>query len=504
MKERFLQAISFLLLVLTPVGLAQAATVLLSKVPSFVGDTGAAQLNYSFSGDFNGDGKKELGMCRYDLSTDLGSVGLFEGPFTGNESFSTADITINSDFIRDYFGENSLGYRSESCANAGDVNGDGYDDLLVGARWDQENGSSAGAVYLILGESGLSNGVVSDFNFVKFMGEDKQDGLGVMLSSAGDVNGDGYDDMVFGVSAHNLTQGAAYLVYGCSNMKYFCGTASSASVSLSDPLIVKLEGEAAADLAGGSVSAAGDFNGDGYDDFLVSAPYHDRGSSSTGAVYLVLGSASKLSSMSLGDSSIVKYDGETSTTDGELGFLATSAGDTNDDGYDDILLGAPYFSEGGEVNNGVVYLVLGSGSPTSSVVDAASALKVLGTTDWGVLGAYSHSASGIGDVNGDGYDDFMIGQAEEGSAQLFFGRKAFPSTSYIEIFTSGLGPIFTESTAGGSVGSFVQSIGDMNNDGYDDFAISGNENDYGAFNGGKIWMISGSRGIRASNTYILP
>jgi hypothetical protein len=176
-------------------------------------------------------------------------------------------------------------------SGAGDVNADGYDDILIGAYLaDVSNpagDSRDGETYLIYGSAAL-NGTVSlgDASVVTFTGEAAGDYSGIAVSGAGDVNADGYDDMLIGAYYADpggiLKAGKTYLVYG--------GSTLDGTVSLGAASVAKFTGKAASDWSGGSVSDAGDVNGDGFGDILIGAFGAD---SEAGETYLLLGSGAR-------------------------------------------------------------------------------------------------------------------------------------------------------------------------------------------------------------------
>ncbi|MCK6519752.1 integrin alpha, partial [Myxococcota bacterium] len=155
---------------------------------------------------------------------------------------------------------------------------DGYGDLLIGAYYDDTGGDRAGATYLVLGPV---SGTASLATAAKLYGEEPSDFAGRSGSGAGDVNGDGYDDLLIGALYEDTggdAAGAAYLVLGPAT-----GVGDLAGAE------AKLIGESVGDIAGRSVAGAGDVNGDGYDDLLIGAQWSDVGGEDSGAAYLVLG-----------------------------------------------------------------------------------------------------------------------------------------------------------------------------------------------------------------------
>ncbi|HOU13350.1 MAG TPA: integrin alpha [Anaerolineae bacterium] len=271
-----------------------------------------------------------------------------------------------------FTGENLGDYAGVRVAGAGDVNGDGYADLLIGAY---NYSNSTGRAYLFLGGPDgwqLDQGVAGADAI--YTGEADNSYTGDSVAGAGDVNGDGYADMLIGASGYGSNTGRAYLVLGSANP-------SNIPLSAADAVYT---GEASSNYAGDSVAGAGDVNGDGYADLLIGAY-----GSATGRAYLVLGNASP-GSINLADADAI-YTGEASGD--SAGDSVAGAGDVNGDGYADLLVGTPGYSS----NTGCAYLVLGSASPGDITLSAADAIY----TGEGTGNFTGNSVAGAGDVNGD-------------------------------------------------------------------------------------------------------
>ncbi len=300
---------------------------------------------------------------------------------------------------------------AEELANAGDVNGDGFDDLLVARYADDRDG----AVYVYFG-SATGVGETADQTLTS------AGGFGYALDSAGDVNGDGFGDVVIGApSMGDAGQAMVYL---------------GSAAGLGSPLTI--EGESSGYSFGIGVAGAGDLNADGYDDVLVGAY--------AGLAYVFYGSASG-----------VNTTGEIVVTgDYTDGFLDTldGAGDVNADGYDDVVVGFPGRGTGAEVQ---VFAggATGLGStPMVTLTDAS-------------VDSFGDGVWGAGDLDGDGIDDILVRAADcIGNADcvsLYPGSASGPSSA-----------AFTLETGGTDDDGFGQAVGaaDFNNDGYMDLAIS--------------------------------
>ncbi len=286
--------------------------------------------------DVNADGYDDMLVGAYandEGGTATGGAYLVLGSATpASRSLATADAEFN--------GETGT-QAGRSVALAEDLNGDGYADMLVGAWWDAEGGSFAGAAYLMFGSPTPASASLAEAD-AKFVGEQPDDYAGEAVCGAGDVNGDGYGDLLVGAASHN-TEGAVYLLLGSSSV---------AARPLADADAI-LEGEAVNTYAGSTVAGPGDVDGDGFDDMLIGAPL--RGGNDGGA-FLVLGSAVPPS----GSLASAAADLTPESSDDRAGFAVAGAGDSNADGYADLLIAADYDDDGGS-DAGAVYLVFGNG-----------------------------------------------------------------------------------------------------------------------------------------------
>ena len=372
---------------------------------------------------------------------------------------------------------------ADGLACVDDVNGDGYDDFLVGATDNDYGGENAGQIYLFFGRSdGWSLRASLSEADASFVGEIEGGYVGWEISGAGDVNGDGFDDILIGSANYYSLRdgpenpcGKTYLIFGKAD-----GWQMRTSLREVDASFI---GEDPGDRSGCHVTCAGDVNGDGYDDILIGAFFNSFGGEGAGQTYLIFGKPEGWrlgTKLSLADASFVgENPGDWS------GVPLTGVGDVNGDGYDDILIGMRRIFGGGTYP-GQTYLIFGKPDGWSmrtplSEVDAS----FLGEEESDQAGV---SLTGAGDVNGDGYDDFLIGSSNSsfsgfhaGQIYLIFGRSAdwFMRTSLSQADASFTGE--GELNFAGGMISGVTGAGDVNGDGYDDVLIGapGYDNDTG-------------------------
>jgi hypothetical protein len=391
-----------------------------------------------------------------------------------------------------FWGEDAGDYSGRSVASAGDVNGDGLNDFLIGAPLDDDGGTSAGQTYLILGRAAANWGVDFDLSNAdaSFWGEDAGDYSGFSVASAGDVNGDGLDDFLIGAYRDEdggSLAGQTYLILGRAAANWGMDfDLSSADASF--------WGEDVGDLSGYSVASAGDVNGDGLDDFLIGAPTDDDGGNPwAGQTYLILGRAAANWGMDFDLSNAdASFWGEDAND--ESGQSVAYAGDVNGDGLDDFLIGA-YRDEDGGNYAGQTYLILGRAAANWGMdFDLSNA----DASFWGEdAGDYSgFSVASAGDVNGDGRDDFLIGGygdddggSTAGQTYLILGRAA--ADWGMDFDLSNADASFWGEDADDESGRSVASAGDVNGDGRDDFLIGATLDEDGGTDAGQTYLLLG-------------
>jgi len=331
-------------------------------------------------GDINGDGFDDVLIgSPYADANGRWSSGVSYVVY-GNASGANIDLA-NFDASRGFriIGEEfaSAGY---SVSTAGDVNGDGVTDLLIGAPYNDVGVYRTGSTYLVFGSnSGADVDLASltPTQGVRFDGGEVSES-GFSVASAGDINGDGLADLVVGAPDASPVgregAGSAFVIFGKTS-----GWPNIDLANLAPGDGFRIDGAAAGDNAGYSVSSAGDFNGDGFADLIIGAPYADfGGGTNPGAAYVIFGKASGFGDIDLANLSAAdgfRIDGPLGDLIGNLvGFSVASAGDVNGDGYGDLTVGMP----GSGYLNGAAYVIYGEASAAVHKVGTAGDDRLFG------------------------------------------------------------------------------------------------------------------------------
>lgn len=362
--------------------------------------------------------------------------------------------SYNVGFDPDVFSKSySLIIPSSTFATAlkGDVNGDGYADIAVGAPGFDGDGNYRGRVYIFYGSSagGIGSYDLSSASAnVSITGTTDNDGLGGSVSITGDINADGYADIVIG-AAGNLFEspglkGKAYV---------FLGGPSLSSTILSSNANNTVAGEGDHDRFGKSVAIAGNVNGDGYDDVVIGAP--SASVSNAGKIYVYFGSAEGISTTPSASTTGLEKT--------QMGWSVSGAGDTNADGYDDIIVGAAAQSG----FSGYAYVFPGGASFTLE----GTAKTIKGPVD-SFLGGHVSTA---GDVNSDGLADVIVSASamdtQKGRAFVFFGSPDGINNCDMTSAPPCTPDLTIKGTATNGLLYYVSTAGDVNKDDFSDIIL---------------------------------
>ncbi|MBK9663864.1 MAG: FG-GAP repeat protein [Nitrosomonas sp.] len=449
----------------------------------------------STAGDVNGDGFDDVIVGAHGANPNGGYSGssyVVFGKASGfDATMNLSDLDGSNGFRLD--GVAKYDYSGRSVSNAGDVNGDGFDDVIVGARGADTNGEHSGSSYVVFGkaagfDAAMNLSDLDGSNGFRLDGEAASD-RGRSVSNAGDVNGDGFDDVIIGAHYANPNgndSGSSYVVFGKAS-------GFDATMNLSDldgNNGFRLDGETAHDRSGWSVSSAGDVNGDGFDDVIIAALYAHPNGSYSGSSYVVFGKATgfdaamNLSGLDGGNG--FRLDG------GSVYDLSvSSAGDVNGDGFDDVVIGVPDVDPNGE-RSGSSYVVFGKTSGFDATMDLSSLDGANGFRLDGVAKRddSGRSVSSAGDVNGDGFDDVIVDAMD--SSYVVFGKvSGFDAVMNLSDLDGSTGFRIDAVTKHYSFSGSVSGAGDVNGDDFDDLIVGAAGADQNNFNSGSSYIIFG-------------
>jgi len=408
------------------------------------------------AGDVNGDGFSDVIIGATDFDNGQDSEGR---AFVYHGSASVLDMTLNWTAE----GNQSFAFFGSAVATAGDVNGDGFDDVIIAAPGYDNVQSNEGRAFVYHGSSG---GLPASPAWTTETNQNNAGVFDLAVATAGDVNGDGFSDVIVGAPQYDNGQpdeGRAYVYHGSSS-----GLAST-------PAWTKEINQNSA-WFGRSVATAGDVNGDGFSDVIVGAPLFDNVEVNEGSAFVYLGSSSGLGSSP-------SWTGESINQGSNVGYSVASAGDVNGDGFGDVLVGA-FLSDNGETDEGRAFMYLGS---SSGLANSPIWTEESDQTN----GLFGISVGTAGDVNGDGFSDIVVGasgvdniETDEGVAYVYHGSASGLASA---------NPWTAESDVNGSqFGYSVAPAQDVNGDGYSDVIVGAYAFDNGLGVVGRVFVYHGS------------
>ena len=450
----------------------------------------------SYVGDVNGDGYDDvlLGASTVNGVTNIGrSYVVF-----GNSGLVNVDLNAVASGIGGYVlnGVTTNDY-TRSVSATGDLNGDGLADFMVGAYQADRTGSdNIGKTYVVYGKTSGTAVNASSLGTDGFVINGLGEFTGLVVSNAGDVNGDGLADLLLDGTRYSPgtpgSNGRAYVVFGRSD--------NSTAIELSN--VVNGSGgftifsPTASDFLSAGVSGAGDVNGDGLADLIVSASKVDPNlGGDNGLSYVVFG---KTNTSSVNVSAVAAGSG--GFVINGPGYFVSNAGDVNGDGLADLLVGASRSSPAAGAEAGRSYVVFGKAGTTAvNVSDIAAG----STSGYVINGAAAGERAGLvsyaGDVNGDGLADMIIGATfadpitgvDAGKSYVVYGQTGTTAIN-LSAVANGVGGFVIVGQSAGDFSGRVTYGGDINGDGFDDLVVGAPSADpTSGANAGKTYVIYG-------------
>ncbi len=458
-------------------------------------------------GDFNGDGFDDVIINTGDAEGTnpgvpayvvFGSATPFAAPLDLGSLDGTAGFKISApDSTNEFF---------TYVGKAGDINNDGYDDLVVGVELADGGGNQRGSAYVLFGKgtpmpATVALSALTGADGFRIDGVADLDRLGHRVGPAGDMNDDGIDDLVVNSNRAANFSGAAYVIFGKTTP--FAATFNLSTLNGTNGF--RILGPASTELT--NPASLGDVNGDGRDDIGVRGlPDETNGLERPGVIYVVFGRSSYTADVTLNALNGVNGFRVVGSHDQEA-ISSIAAGDVNDDGFSDVIIG------GGRLNSNTlseppaVYVVYGHPGNFVSNLGVGDLDGNNGFTLVGAGGEFAGTSNSVADMNGDGINDILVGADGNasgtftGKMYVVFGQKA-ERPAMVKLSSikgaSGYHVFFSDTDA--DFGQRVSAAGDFNGDGLQDAIIGAPDfrrgpNDYP----GAAFLVYGFRNVLSKN-----
>lgn len=450
-------------------------------------------------GDVNGDGLADVAVGARSTAGGSGKVYVVFGKTTSGKVTLSKLIDEGAGFV--IYGSDGEG-AGASVSAAGDVNGDGLPDLILGAPNGASFGNSSGSAYVVFGKNTTSSvqleAVALGTGGFAIHGAKTNDFAGTSVRGAGDVNGDGLADVVvgaFGSDPHGALSGETFVVFGRAAGK----PTNLVEVSQGLGGGFAIRGEAATDFSGSAVAGAGDVNGDGLADVIIGAYGSDVQGDTSGRAYVVFGKTSvtpvDLSAVAMGQGGFA-IDGEKASD--QAGGAVSGAGDMNGDGLADVIVASARIDAVGE-DSGRAYVVWGKKDgqtvKLSSLAQGVGGFLINGHQ---VRDYAGFAVDAAGDVNGDGLDDILVGAYGanpagdvSGRTYIVYGRTQSTPMSLGDVLY-GEGGFTLDGEAKGDYSGFaLGAAGDVNGDGLADVIDGAFGSDTQGKDSGRSYVVFG-------------
>ena len=505
----------------------QAATVNINinslKLDNLSGNNGFV-LNGTEAGNFSGVAVSQTGDINGDKIDDIivGSFGADPNNVNaagksqvifGNQKFP-ASVNLSQLNGQNGFtlnGTDAEGFSGGTVSSAGDINGDGIKDFIIGAFGAAVNGqNNAGKTYIVFG---TNQGFPANFNLANLNGNNGLavtgtntfDYAGLFATGIGDINGDRIDDILISAPGPlGGTPGKSYVIYGRTTG--FSPNFNLAEINSNNGFVINgIDGNSS------GTASSGDINGDGIPDLVIGADGGTTsGGTNAGKTYVIFGQQGGFT----GSVNVPELNGTTGfviagiNAEERSGIALTATGDINGDGNKDLVIGAPGATVGDQINAGKTYIIFGKKEAFPVILNPAELSGSNGFTIFGfdAEGSAGNAVSYAGDINKDGFDDLLIGASSAnsddknnaGKTFVVFGSKEFPANFSLEEANGKNALVLKGVETDGLVGTAVSGGGDINGDGIDDIIV-GAPGSLFQDSPGKSYAVFGSRGFGLAN-----